>query len=95
MFKFIIPRKKLSFLDREVHFFNSEVNYKKGLSWYKKQMPFSKPGMITMEKTPGYFIYTPKAPQRIKKMNPNIKWEHNGSRNFKFCTSYFGYGLSH
>jgi len=36
-------------------------------------MPFSKPGVITMEKTPGYFIYTPKAPQRIKKMNPNIK----------------------
>lgn len=63
---------KIVHADREVHFFNSDQNYRKGLGWYKRQMPFSQQDQITMEKTPGYFIH-PKAPTRIKKMNKDIK----------------------
>lgn len=60
------------FAENEMHFFNDDDNYRKGLSWYKNQMPISLPGQITMEKTPGYFI-NKNAPHRIKRMDPNIK----------------------
>ena len=36
-------------------------------------MPVSRSDQITMEKTPGYFIH-PKAPERIKRMNKDIKY---------------------
>ncbi|CAK9300123.1 unnamed protein product [Gordionus sp. m RMFG-2023] len=56
----------------EIHFFDRSQIYNKGLGWYRKQMPFSTEEMITIEKTPSYFV-TDKAPQRIFHMNPNIK----------------------
>ena len=54
----------------ELHFFTG--NYGKGHEWYRKQMPCSYTGQITVEKTPDYF-QDPKAPLRIKEMNPNMK----------------------
>ena len=54
----------------EAHFF--DLAYKKGLAHYRSMMPSSKPGQITMEKTPSY-IRTPKVPARIKAFNPHIK----------------------
>jgi hypothetical protein len=68
----------------ELHYFDHEENYNRGLSWYKKQMPeecllnrsngyrtdLSK--LIAIEKTPGYFR-NEKAPQRIYEYNKNIK----------------------
>lgn len=40
----------------EVHFFDRDVNYNKGLEWYRMQMPHSYPGQITIEKSPSYFV---------------------------------------
>lgn len=40
----------------EVHFFDRDENYKKGLEWYRKKMPHSFKGQITIEKSPSYFI---------------------------------------
>ncbi|XP_053126028.1 heparan sulfate glucosamine 3-O-sulfotransferase 1-like [Hemicordylus capensis] len=56
----------------EVHFFNLDENYQKGLGWYKQQMPLSHPTQITVEKTPGYFSSS-KAPERIYTMDSSMK----------------------
>lgn len=40
----------------EVHFFDNNQLYSRGLGWYKSQMPFSLPWQITIEKTPAYFV---------------------------------------
>ncbi|XP_062927259.1 heparan sulfate glucosamine 3-O-sulfotransferase 1-like [Mobula hypostoma] len=56
----------------EVHFFDWDENYVKGLEWYRKLMPFSYPHQTTIEKTPGYFTSI-KAPKRIHDMNSSTK----------------------
>uniref|UniRef100_A0A8D2KWU4 Sulfotransferase n=1 Tax=Varanus komodoensis TaxID=61221 RepID=A0A8D2KWU4_VARKO len=56
----------------EVHFFNVEENYHKGLGWYSQQMPVSHPTQITVEKTPGYFSSL-KAPGRIYMVDSSMK----------------------
>ncbi|XP_041066280.1 heparan sulfate glucosamine 3-O-sulfotransferase 1-like [Carcharodon carcharias] len=56
----------------EVHFFDWDENYAKGLEWYRKLMPFSYPHQTTIEKTPGYFTSI-KAPERIHDMNSSTK----------------------
>lgn len=40
----------------EVHFFDRDTNYNKGLEWYRMQMPHSYQGQITIEKSPSYFV---------------------------------------
>ena len=54
----------------EIEYFS--INYKKGDEWYRKQMPFSNPYQITIEKTPSYFIED-LSPQRVFKLNPKMK----------------------
>uniref|UniRef100_A0A336MHI9 Heparan sulfate glucosamine 3-O-sulfotransferase 5 n=1 Tax=Culicoides sonorensis TaxID=179676 RepID=A0A336MHI9_CULSO len=56
----------------EVHFFDRDENYLKGLEWYRKKMPHSFRGQITIEKSPSYFV-TPEVPERVKAMNSSIK----------------------
>ncbi|XP_015263666.1 PREDICTED: heparan sulfate glucosamine 3-O-sulfotransferase 1-like [Gekko japonicus] len=58
--------------DSEMHFFNLDENYNKGLGWYRQQMPISHSGQVTVEKTPGYFSSF-KAPERIHAMNSSVK----------------------
>lgn len=40
----------------EVHFFDRDDNYEKGLDWYRRKMPYSFKGQITIEKSPSYFV---------------------------------------
>ncbi|CAH1391491.1 unnamed protein product [Nezara viridula] len=54
----------------EVHFFDKY--YHKGFNWYRKKMPPTLEGQVTMEKTPSYFV-TKEVPQRVKQMNPSTK----------------------
>ncbi|XP_029661227.1 heparan sulfate glucosamine 3-O-sulfotransferase 6 isoform X1 [Formica exsecta] len=54
----------------EVHFFDH--HYVKGFRWYKRRMPPTLIGQITMEKTPSYFV-TSEVPKRVKYMNPEMK----------------------
>ncbi|XP_073997038.1 heparan sulfate 3-O sulfotransferase-B [Rhodnius prolixus] len=54
----------------EVHFFDRY--YTKGFNWYRKKMPPTLEGQVTMEKTPSYFV-TKEVPSRVKQMNPKTK----------------------
>ncbi|XP_072312668.1 heparan sulfate glucosamine 3-O-sulfotransferase 3B1-like [Eucyclogobius newberryi] len=54
----------------EPHFFDR--NYGNGLEWYRKLMPKTLEGQITMEKTPSYFV-TREAPARISAMSRGTK----------------------
>lgn len=56
----------------EIHFFDVQQNYEKGLDWYINQMPAVAEGQLATEKTPGYF-HTRDVPKRIKAMDPEIK----------------------
>lgn len=56
----------------EVHFFDRDENYKYGLEWYRKRMPYAFRDQITIEKSPSYFV-TPEVPERIRAMNSSIK----------------------
>lgn len=55
-----------------MHYFNVEEHYQRGLAWYRSQMPFTLPGQVTVEKTPGYFA-SPQVPQRVWEMNPAVR----------------------
>lgn len=61
-----------SFLVCQVHFFNVEEHYRRGLAWYRTQMPLTLPGQLTVEKTPGYFA-APQVPARVWDMNPAVR----------------------
>ncbi|XP_054706092.1 heparan sulfate glucosamine 3-O-sulfotransferase 1-like [Uloborus diversus] len=74
-------RALLEFLDlhpnvraaaEEVHFFDNSERYLLGLDWYRRRMPYSFPGQVTVEKTPAYFV-TPAAPARIRFMDPAVR----------------------
>ncbi|XP_034026715.1 heparan sulfate (glucosamine) 3-O-sulfotransferase 1-like 2 [Thalassophryne amazonica] len=56
----------------EVHYFNVEEHYRRGLAWYRSQMPFTLSSQLTVEKTPGYFA-APQVPARIWDMNPAVR----------------------
>ena len=56
----------------EVHFFDDDQNYGYGYEWYRKKMPFSFPGQITMEKSPAYFV-SDVTPARLHAMNSSVK----------------------
>ncbi|XP_070504147.1 heparan sulfate glucosamine 3-O-sulfotransferase 5 [Chironomus tepperi] len=56
----------------EVHFFDRDENYLKGLEWYRRKMPHSFRGQITIEKSPSYFV-TPEVAERVRAMNSSIK----------------------
>ncbi|XP_037090910.1 heparan sulfate glucosamine 3-O-sulfotransferase 1-like [Pollicipes pollicipes] len=57
---------------REVHFFDRDENYRRGLEWYRKRMPFSFDDQVTVEKSPSYFV-TPTVPGRVYQMNPSVR----------------------
>ncbi|GAB1600029.1 putative uncharacterized protein DDB_G0277255 [Argonauta hians] len=54
----------------EPHFFDRFYN--KGLEWYRKKMPATIDGQMTIEKTPSYFI-TKDVPRRIFNMSKEMK----------------------
>ncbi|XP_028290418.1 heparan sulfate glucosamine 3-O-sulfotransferase 1-like [Gouania willdenowi] len=56
----------------EVHYFNVEEHYRRGLDWYRSQMPLTSSGQLTLEKTPGYFA-SPPVPERVWNMNPAVR----------------------
>ncbi|XP_058654098.1 heparan sulfate glucosamine 3-O-sulfotransferase 1 [Onychostoma macrolepis] len=56
----------------EVHFFDWDSHYRRGAEWYVSQMPFARPGQLTVEKTPAYFT-SALVPERIRRMNPDTR----------------------
>lgn len=58
--------------EHEMHFFDDDNNYSRGVDWYLKNMPYSYPNQLTIEKTPRYFI-AENVPKRIFFMNNTVK----------------------
>ncbi|WAR23760.1 HS3S1-like protein, partial [Mya arenaria] len=56
----------------EMHFFDDDEFYTKSLEAYRKEMPPSFEGQLTVEKTPGYFT-EPLVPERMYRMNSSIR----------------------
>uniref|UniRef100_A0A0K0CTR5 Sulfotransfer_1 domain-containing protein n=1 Tax=Angiostrongylus cantonensis TaxID=6313 RepID=A0A0K0CTR5_ANGCA len=61
---------KIKAARKEAHYFN--LNYSKGVEWYRSLMPPSTSDEVIIEKTPGYFT-SPIAPRRIYEFNPSMK----------------------
>lgn len=57
---------------KEIHFFDDEENYRKGIGWYEKFFDDWKGERAIGEKTPEY-LYDEKVPERIHKVLPNVK----------------------
>ena len=55
---------------KELKFFSE--HYSHGISWYIAQMPLTKKGQLTIEKSPQYFK-SKIAPQRIKNISKYVK----------------------
>ncbi|XP_060116683.1 heparan sulfate glucosamine 3-O-sulfotransferase 2 [Heteronotia binoei] len=68
--EFIRGHPAVRALGTEPHFFDR--HYLRGLDWYRRLMPRTVEGQITMEKTPSYFV-TREAPQRIFNMSRDTK----------------------
>ena len=73
LLEFLNLHPRIQAAGREMHFFDDDENYSKGMEWYRKKMPWSFPGTITMEKTPAYFV-SEETPIRAKKMNASMKF---------------------
>lgn len=72
LLEFLRLHPRVKTCTREIHFFDNNDNYLRGLEWYRQQMPDSLPGDITIEKTPSYFV-TDEVPKRIHEMSQNVK----------------------
>ena len=55
---------------KEINFFN--LHYSDGVGWYRSQMPPSRFGQTTIEKSPRYF-FVDGIPEKIRKFNRTIK----------------------
>lgn len=58
-------------VSQEVHFFNRDKEYTKGINYYRTKMEFSKEDDIVYEKSPGYFNESSVVPARIKTSLPS------------------------
>ncbi|XP_012944972.1 heparan sulfate glucosamine 3-O-sulfotransferase 5 [Aplysia californica] len=72
LIKFLELHPQILSASDEMHFFSNDTNYKLGLDWYRRKMPWSRPDQITIEKTPKYFI-SEISPARIHRMNSSTK----------------------
>lgn len=56
----------------EIHYFDRDENFSKGVQWYIERMPQTTPGQITVEKSPSYFIAAD-VPMRLSMVSKNVK----------------------
>ena len=57
----------------EVHFFDQDdVYFGQGIEWYRRRMPYTQDGQMTVEKTPAYFTTT-HVPERIRAIARNVR----------------------
>lgn len=59
-------------MKKEIHFFDNNSFYRKGLGWYSSKFPDRLPGRLLFEATPNYFSHQ-QAPARIKLDLPWMK----------------------
>ncbi|XP_022083519.1 heparan sulfate glucosamine 3-O-sulfotransferase 1-like [Acanthaster planci] len=69
---FLSYHPDIAFTQEELKFFTSSEDREKGLEFYRREMIYSTPDQISMEKTPAYSHY-PKVPAMIAKVLPDVK----------------------
>lgn len=69
---FLSHHPQVKAASHEVHFFDLIRNFQKGIKWYVNQMPVSRVGDITFEKTPSYYEER-YAFRRLHSIIPNVK----------------------
>jgi hypothetical protein len=72
LIEFLSVHPQVSVSHREIDYFSNLENYKKGIKWYREQMPVSNQNQITIEKTPAYLV-DENAAERVFQLNPNMK----------------------
>lgn len=72
LMEYLVQHEEVSIPDYEVHFFNNDTNFNKGIEWYSQHFDRSGDVKVVGEKTPTY-SYDPKVPERIYNLNPDIK----------------------
>ena len=72
LIEFLKLHPKIFSAQDEMHFFSNDSNYKQGLEWYRRRMPWTHADEITIEKTPKYFI-SDLSPARIHRMNSSVR----------------------
>lgn len=75
LFNLLIQHPKIlaPLLDKEMGFFNNEIEYKKGIKQYHKNFPKTRRKYDTLDATPEYF-YIPACAERIYNYNKNLKF---------------------
>ena len=58
--------------EKEIFYFSNLDRYECGISWYIAQMPLTKKGELTLEKSPHYFASTV-SPERLKLASTDVK----------------------
>ncbi len=69
---FLNSHPEISSPQYEVHYFDVNTSYTKGLSWYLEQMPRVNENQITLETSPNYFE-RPWVPERIYQYNQTVQ----------------------
>ncbi|CDW56489.1 heparan sulfate glucosamine 3 O sulfotransferase [Trichuris trichiura] len=73
MLQFLSLHPKIRIVPQELHYFDDNATYNKGIEWYRSQMPFTdQPDIVVVEKTPAYFVSTV-APERVRLLDPSMK----------------------
>ena len=58
--------------EKEIFYFSDPDRYQRGISWYIEQMPITKKGELTLEKSPHYFA-SRVTPKRLKLASTDVK----------------------
>lgn len=72
LMRYLVRNPYISIPDYEVHFFDDDNKYEKGLEWYRTNFDISDKTKIIGEKTPTY-SYDPNVPARIHSKLPDSK----------------------
>lgn len=56
----------------EIHYFDREENFSKGVQWYIERMPLTSKGQVTIEKSPSYFVVD-EVPLRMSMVSQQLK----------------------
>jgi len=69
---YLTQHTEVYMVNKEIHFFDNDENYKKGIEWYEKFFDGWKGEKAVGEKTPEY-LYDERVPERLYKVLPNVK----------------------
>ena len=75
LYKLLIQHPEIlaPIVDKEIGFFNNEIEYDKGIKQYHKNFPKTRKRYYTFDATPEYF-YLPACAERIYNYKKNLKF---------------------